>query len=66
MTGDDINFQTVFFLFADFEQFKIESHSDYFGQVEIDPCQLWAGHSFIFTEIGQDVRLQKTIQTLSV
>ena len=47
-----MDFQTGHF--ADFEKFYIDSH-----------FTLWASDSY-FTDLGQDVRLRKTIQTLSV
>ena len=62
-----IGFQTGHF--ADFEQLKVDIYFANFGQVKIDPTHslllLWTGHSY-FTDFGQDIRLQKTIQTLSV
>ena len=39
VTGADINFQIGYF--ADFEEFKIDSHFDYYGQVKIDPYSLF-------------------------
>ena len=52
--------------FANFQQFKTESHFSYFGPVIIEPTRsillIWAGHS-CFSAFGQDIRPQKTIQT---
>ena len=52
-----VDFQTG--PFADFEQFKVDSHFGDFGKVKIDPTYsilpTWAGHS-CFSEFGQDIR----------
>ena len=47
--------------FADFEQFKIDSHFDNFGQEKIGPTCL----SSYFNEFEQHM-LQKTIQTFPI
>ena len=57
--------------FDDFEQFKIDSHFAVFGQVIINPnclslLTLGRSQSFYILLFGQNVRSQKTIQTLTV
>ena len=55
--------------FADFEQLKVDIYFANFGQVKIDPTHsllLPLDRSQLFYWFGQDIRLQKTIQTLSV
>ena len=55
------NFKTGHF--NDSGQFKVYSHFADFGQIKIDPFNLFLlalGRSQSFTEFGQDARLQKT------
>ena len=58
----DIDFQTGHF--ADFDQFKVDSHSATLGKSKNWPYSfilLTLAHSY-FSEFGQNVGLQKTIQ----